>query len=669
MLLVIGQRNGARVMELSMIPVSLQPHQVPVFNDVNSQLAAYNRSLLAAMTGFGKTEVAVKLIQGYVQAGKRVLVLAHGQDVLRRNFSDRLERYKVPHCRLDNGKGAEMAQAWNVVVTLPQTAYRNMAKLGAFDLIVVDEAHQLYNTEKKMYAAISAAHSGQWFLLTASHYGMETPETKSFFSMEEALAIDALQDVTVRVQEIDAKIKDSDYTADNELKQETRVSFKARAVADYLTADRLPALVITHNIQAAKDVEKQLKKVPGLKGKVARSDSKNDRDSDILKDFANPNGRTKVLVVVYRANLGFDMEHLATVIDASYTQNVVRVQQMVGRLTRRSTVNKMFVKLAPTGFEADMRLIVTAVLALGMSDIYRTWDGKYQNVKIRTEPDPEPPMPPGPPSPPSPPRPPEPPKGPDAPQPPEGPLPPGTPVPEPKPPRGPLPPEEPGEDERKPRRLPKLAATFGEYQFFVESGKGSETTLHRALAACRADRGGRSLPDPEGKKYEILEIIRATGKTLPKKHPLRGSFTGYTAPLSAGFDEQFTKEVNRLVQRQSKRKLSVAEKIEKTLAWYHGGCIGRMPNYASLGCASFCQEARDALIAAGYDPKINKQKNAQKTSKPISDSKGRVYSSASAAARQLGLNGASVSEVCRGKRKSIGGLTFWYVDSEGNKID
>jgi len=655
-----------------MIPVSLQSHQVPVFNDVNSQLAAYNRSLLAAMTGFGKTEVAVKLIQGYVQAGKRVLVLAHGQDVLRRNFSDRLERYKVPHCRLDNGKGAEMAQAWNVVVTLPQTAYRNMAKLGAFDLIVVDEAHQLYNTEKKMYAAISAAHSGQWFLLTASHYGMETPEVKSFFSMEEALAIDALQDVTVRIQEIDAKIKDSDYTADNELKQETRVSFKARAVADYLTADRLPALVITHNIRAAKDVEKQLKKVPGLKGKVARSDSKNDRDSDILKDFANPNGRTKVLVVVYRANLGFDMEHLATVIDASYTQNVVRVQQMVGRLTRRSTVNKMFVKLAPTGFEADMRLIVTAVLALGMSDIYRTWDGKYQNVKIRTEPDPEPPMPPSPPSPPSPPEPPLPPedrKGPDAPQPPGGPLPPGMPIPEPKPPRGPLPPKEPNEDERKPRRLPKLAATFGEYQFFVQNGKGSETTLHKALAECRADRGNYSVRDPEEKKREILEIIKTTGRTLSSSHPLRKSLDSYMQKSQNSFDEQFTKEVSRLIKYKSNRHLSVSEKVEGALAWYYGGCIGRMPHYVKASSNTFCEEARNSLIAVGYDPKVAVQKNGTKTSKPVRDSEGKIYPSVSEVARQLGLDQSSITAVCRGKRKSAGGLTFWYVDDEGNKID
>lgn len=658
-----------------MISVSLQPHQIPVFNDVNSQLAAYNRSLLAAMTGFGKTEVAVKLIQGYVQAGKRVLVLAHGQDVLRRNFSDRLERYKVPHCRLDNGKGAEMAQAWNVVVTLPQTAYRNMAKLGAFDLIVVDEAHQLYNTEKKMYAAISAAHSGQWFLLTASHYGMETPEVKSFFSMEEALAINALQDVTVRVQEIDAKIKDSDYTADNELKQETRVSFKARAVADYLTADRLPALVITHNIQAAKDVEKQLKKVPGLKGKVARSDSKNDRDSDILKDFANPNGRTKVLVVVYRANLGFDMEHLATVIDASYTQNVVRVQQMVGRLTRRSTVNKMFVKLAPTGFEADMRLIVTAVLALGMSDIYRTWDGKYQNVKIRSEEEDVHMLP----SPPSPPNPPEPPKGPDAPQPPEVPLPPGVPVPDPKPPRGPkgdpLPPEEPGEDERKPRRLPKLAATFGEYQFFVQSGKGSETTLHRALAACKADRTGRNAYDPDYKKQLLKEQMLKTGKVPNVKDPLRAVYSTYMKISGASYDPEFRQWVKENIGIAT--PFSVQEKIDNALLAYKKG-KPILPYYVYKSAKqNFCQEAREALIAAGWRAEDRYKKNAAKgqkkavtkRSKPVRCSNGQQYLSASDASRQTGVHVTSISNVCLGKQKSTGGLTFWYVDDEGNKID
>jgi superfamily II DNA or RNA helicase len=675
-----------------MIPVQLKSHQIPVYEQVTSQLDTHGRSLLAAMTGFGKTETAIKIIQDYVAAGKRVLVLAHGLKDLRQQFCQRLDKYNVPRLELDEGIRCSKAKDYQVVVALPHKVYERMDKMGEFDLICADEAHQFYKTKRKMYASIIAAHKGYWLLLTATHYGMETAEVKSFFSMEEALAIGELQDVYMRTLEVDVGVTDDDYTADNHLKEGLRADLKTRAIGDFLTPERLPALVVTHSQPAAIDIHAKLSRMKVLKGRrVALSTYHTDTDSTNCDAFKR--GHVDVLVVVRRANLGFDMKELATVIDASYSQNVELVQQLVGRLTRVSSVNKSFIKLAPKGFEPDMRLICQTVHALGLADVYREWDGNYQTVKIIKKDEIETPTPPSP----EPPRKPEPPKQPEPPT--GGPQPPASPLP-PEDPGVPMPPspepEPPHDDwriapdpelkDRQVVRQPWLAATFGEYKTMLPTYKGYETTLHRALNECREARG-ESVRDPDYRKQLLKEQILKTGKTPSRADPLSSAYQTYTKTGHPSYDHKFRKWVEETIGIRIKTSsaVSIQEKIRRTITAYKEGKT--LPHYVSPAAFGFCQEARDALIAAGWDParakadgaakggaKIASEsgyslKTAARFSKKVACSNGNQYPSASEAARQLDMATCMVSRVCRGEQKSARGLTFWYVDDEGNKID
>lgn len=52
--------------------------------------------------------------------------------------------------------------------------------------------------------------------------------------------------------------------------------------------------------------------------------------------------------------------------------------------------------------------------------------------------------------------------------------------------------------------------------------------------------------------------------------------------------------------------------------------------------------------------------------KPIKDQHGKIYRSATDAAKELKLNRANIQMVLRGKRKQTGGFTFKYVTIENN---
>lgn len=165
----------------------LRPYQIPIYEQLVGLLNHNQAVCLAATTGFGKTEVAIAFIKKHPDA--RILVLAHAQTSLRRNFADRLagdRSLAEDVVELVGARGVSSAQDFRVVVSLPQTVHKHMRQLGDFDFIIVDEAHQYFGVAaaaKKMYTAILEQTRAQLILLTASHYSLDIPKT--FFSREQ----------------------------------------------------------------------------------------------------------------------------------------------------------------------------------------------------------------------------------------------------------------------------------------------------------------------------------------------------------------------------------------------------------------------------------------------------------------------------------------------------
>jgi DNA repair protein RadD len=121
----------------------LYPHQAA---DLEKIVAALNaktdgeraRVLFQAATGYGKTETFVEIIKEVVEAGCRVLVLAHRDEIIEQISRRLTRRHDLRHGIVAPGypETTDLVQVASVF-----TAVRRLGRLHPPTLIVVDEAH------------------------------------------------------------------------------------------------------------------------------------------------------------------------------------------------------------------------------------------------------------------------------------------------------------------------------------------------------------------------------------------------------------------------------------------------------------------------------------------------------------------------------------------------
>jgi superfamily II DNA or RNA helicase len=119
---------------------TLRPYQARAVEALRASYASGRRApLLQLPTGGGKTVVFATIAAGARAKGRRVLVVAHRRELIRQ-ASDKLAAAAVPHGVIAAGFDAapdELVQ----VASVQTLAARGFANIGAFDLIVLDEAH------------------------------------------------------------------------------------------------------------------------------------------------------------------------------------------------------------------------------------------------------------------------------------------------------------------------------------------------------------------------------------------------------------------------------------------------------------------------------------------------------------------------------------------------
>jgi len=585
---------------------------------------------LAACTGFGKTEVAAKLIVDNPNAS--FLVLAHGLTNLKNQFAERLiSRVGRAHVYQADGAAEFMSSSdYRVVVTLPQTAKNCPKYLKRFDFLIVDEAHQFYDEEKSMYATILGGlkKSCKRFLLTASHYEVEAE--KVFFSREEAFAKSTADDVNVQLLETAQKLSHDDFNANDELKKDIDLALAPiwKQIKPFLDKKHFPLVISVSGIGVAEKLMRQLKKFKIGEKKIAaigswsdgggNDSSMADRNGKNLEAFVS--GKYDVCVVVNRATLGFDYPALRTFIDASFSMNIVRIEQMIGRLMRRhpSSPNKQFVKLCAAPLWDYTQIIMAAVMGLSETEHYKAFDGKYNTTVARERPLPT--------------------QGNGGEKSSEG--------------------EEKGDSKRSNPR--KLEITFQAYlEYMKEREKeGDSCSLKEALAKCK----GTVYKDPEGRAEKLKKFIIENGRApkesegiLGRAHPkyLSPKTTTYNPDyaafcaehgitVKAGRNSTSTEDkIKRAIKEWSNGKGSISKTVEN---WIRAGrryipevrealvAAGWQSNkiatqvkieyvlnqyktergldklarrYISPSSHQFCAEAREALIAAGWNPKVN----------------------------------------------------------------
>jgi DNA repair protein RadD len=123
--------------------LSLRPHQIEVINALNEGFKTHKRQILCAVTGFGKTECAMAIMQEAANQGQRVAMILD-RIVLVEQTSMRLSKYQIPH-------GVLQGNHWRhrpyepIQICSIQTLARQK-DIPKFDMIIVDEAHVNYKT-------------------------------------------------------------------------------------------------------------------------------------------------------------------------------------------------------------------------------------------------------------------------------------------------------------------------------------------------------------------------------------------------------------------------------------------------------------------------------------------------------------------------------------------
>lgn len=125
--------------------MELRPYQQEAMSAVLGEWdSGIKRTLLVLPTGCGKTIVFAKITEECVMRGKRILILAHREELLEQ-AADKIKRTTGLSCAKEKAGDSCLGSWYRVVVGSVQTLMRQkrLAEFdkGYFDCIIIDEAH------------------------------------------------------------------------------------------------------------------------------------------------------------------------------------------------------------------------------------------------------------------------------------------------------------------------------------------------------------------------------------------------------------------------------------------------------------------------------------------------------------------------------------------------
>jgi superfamily II DNA or RNA helicase len=364
-------------------------------------------TVFAACPSAGKTLMSICMIDTILKDNPnfRVLVLAHGTNVLRSQYAEEVAGANpdFTHCEVTNKQEMEGCDA-QVVVAIPQSI-KAVKKLPKFDLVVVDEAHQFYFADmvQNIIRKVGAKHQ---LLLT----GTPSIFIKNEFplitvTVNEILDYDMVEDLTVVVASSNYRINRTDFNASGDVREDYEfqeeetnntlddflsvLESKLKSVLkeftaleaglSALTGWHLPLKALDKTMVVARS-QHQATQIRNYflrkKVNVALSTSDTDANSTEIQRFKQDDD-CRVLIVVGRGILGFSFPRMINVVDMSGTQNIDRIFQLMCRVIRKHPdgKKKFFFKIAPKDLEHNYEYIMTATMCLCDESYYTKYNG------------------------------------------------------------------------------------------------------------------------------------------------------------------------------------------------------------------------------------------------------------------------------------------------------
>lgn len=372
--------------------------------------------LLAVGTGGGKTYMTIMKLDIYYSnpenKGKKTVVFPHATNVIRSNFEKSILKYgdvNFKHCVIEDS--SQIEEVFNsdceVIVVLPQTLMNHLDKVSKVDWLVVDEAHEWYGQES--YTKILNALDPEYqLLLTGTPSKFNRRDDEFYYhhiSVNKLREVGKLGNARVHIVSSNYKIDNKDIgtntgnirhgvvkasQTESSLYKVCKSMLKTLNKGDIVEGDNIAdtlfntlnkTIIFCRTQAQAKRFYNVLNEK--LNGKVLKSLSEDGGNSSEFETFAEDDS-IKVLILVRKGRLGFDMPNLYNIVDFTLTTNVDNIMQMLGRILRTDENKslKYYYKVSPENSVPYYQAIMMVVLRLTMQDAFVVYNGLQNEVVI-----------------------------------------------------------------------------------------------------------------------------------------------------------------------------------------------------------------------------------------------------------------------------------------------
>lgn len=323
--------------------MNLRPYQQEAIDAVWREWSAGNRrTLLVLPTGTGKTICFAKVAEEAVRNGKRVLILAHREELLNQ-ASEKIKQACGLNTALEKAENSCLDKWERIVVGSVQTLCREqrlaMFSKNYFDVIIIDEAHHAASSsyqnilnyfDNANVLGVTATpdradmkNLGTYFDSLAFEYTLPKAIKEGYLSKIRVQTIPLQIDLTkVAITAGDFKASDVGNALEPYLE----------SIADEITKYRNRKIVVFLPLIKISQTFCELLNARGIK--AAEVNGQSDDRAQVTEDFAN--GKYDVLCNSMLLTEGWDCPSVDCVVVLRPTRSRALYCQMVGRGTRLS---------------------------------------------------------------------------------------------------------------------------------------------------------------------------------------------------------------------------------------------------------------------------------------------------------------------------------------------
>jgi superfamily II DNA or RNA helicase len=321
--------------------MGLRPYQVECVSKIEDSFNEFDKVLVTLFTGAGKTVIFSEIANKYINSGKKVLVLAHREELLDQAADKMMKFHGVDFTIIKSGREydeSKMFQIGSVQSLCKEDRLKKFDK-DYYGLIIVDEAHHCM---ADTYQVIFKYFKGAKILgVTATPNRSDGKKLAKFFEttayeykMEDGVKDGWLSSVIMRTGNVSIDLSKVRTVAGdfiiNEL--DNAVTKEFNKISKYIKSKleyRKRILIFTPRIASAEVLAEVLKR-DGLNAEFVSGASKNRKE--ITEKFKNGDIRIICNSMLYTE--GFDCPEVDCIINLRPTQSKGLFTQMLGRGTR-----------------------------------------------------------------------------------------------------------------------------------------------------------------------------------------------------------------------------------------------------------------------------------------------------------------------------------------------